>query len=126
MSTEMQAVCLPSELVDFAELVESSMMQAAPGGTLTAGHLLQRLDVLRQRLSVRWCGTPGAFAGYDVLEVDDHLGSAVGWLTLTARMVDAREATHAVELVANLVESGDGAAVRTLVRGTGRTLQLPA
>ena len=128
MSIATQAVCLPSEFADFAELVESSMIHVAPDWTLTSGHLLRRLDVLRQRIAIRWCGAPGAFAGYDVLDVEDPFDGVVGWVTLTARMVAAGDGTHTVELLASLVESGSGADAvgRTLLRGTGRTLQLPA
>ena len=93
MSIPTQAVCHPSEFADFAELVESSMIHVAPAWTLTSGHLLRRLDVLRRRIAIRWCGAPGAFAGYDILDVEDPFVGVVGWVTLSARMLESASVT---------------------------------
>lgn len=48
-----------------------------------------------------------------------------GLVALTARMTDAADATHVVELAADLVAPDDGSAPRSLLRGAGRTLQVP-
>jgi len=63
-------------------------------------------------------------AGYDRLETVGELGCVAGSVTLTARLVDAAESTHTVELTAELVSTDDGSSPRTLVRGSGRTLHV--
>ena len=124
MSLQLQDARLPSERSEFAGLVESSEIHVDPTMPLTAARLLRRLDVLRQRLAVRWCGTPGAFAGYDQLDICSDPGSVSGLVNLKARMIDAGETTHTVEMTASLVAAGDGSSPRTLAHGTGRTLHV--
>lgn len=124
MMSQQQYPGLRSQVTGFADLVESSMIYVRPDWTPTVGYLLQCLDLLRRRLAVRRCGTQGAFAGYDRLEITVELGHLVGWVSLTARVVDVRERTHTVELTADLVSSGGDSSRRTLVHGTGRTLHV--
>lgn len=123
MSLQVQDAHL-SEGSEFAWLVESSEIHVDSAMPLTAARLLRRLDVLRQRLAVRWCGTPGAFAGYDQLDIHGDLGCVCGLVNLRARIIDAGDATHTVELTADLVDTDGGSSPRTLVYGTGRTLNV--
>lgn len=90
------------------------------GEPLKVDHALRSLEVLRQRLSVQWCGAPCSFAGYDALELNAHPLPTVGEVVLTARLLDAGARTHRVQLTA--VEAVTGRAVLT---GSGRTVAAP-
>lgn len=76
---------------------------------------------------MRWCGTDGAFAGYDLLEVGDLSGIVGGTVVLEAFLIDADEGSHVVELVATrpaartTVSPTEDAQV--LVHGVGRALE---
>jgi hypothetical protein len=110
---------------DIAWLVESSVIDVRPHEPVTADRLLRRLDVLRQRLAVRWCGTAGAFAGYDELQMS-HVAVPPGTVHLEARVVEARDKSHTVEYSA-ILERSDASdeSERTVIAvGRGRTLQV--
>jgi hypothetical protein len=92
---------------------------------MTIGRVLQQLEALRQRISVRWCGTPGAFAGYDELQVQRDVERVTGCVTFEGRLVKAGATTHTVELVASVPSGSSGVPSRILARGTGCTLQVP-
>lgn len=90
------------------------------GEALTVDRALRRLEVERQRLSVRWCGTPGSFAGYDSLEVSSNPFPSTGEIVFTARMVQADDRAHLVELTATEVRTES-----TVIMGSGRTVAAP-
>jgi hypothetical protein len=103
-------------------LIETDVLIVHSDDPLTVARLLRRLEVLRRRLAVRWCGVDGAFAGYDRLTVGDLSGIVDGTVGLEARLVDADETSHVIELVATRSpgRTGNGQA---LLHGTGRALQ---
>ena len=90
------------------------------GKPFKVDHALRSLEVLRQRLSVRWCGAPCGFAGYDALELNAHPLPAVGEIVFTARLVDAGARTHRVQLTATEAVTG-----RAVLTGSGRTVAAP-
>ena len=107
-------------------LVETSTLTVHPDSPLTIDRVLRRLEVARQRLSIRWCGSAGAFAGFEQLEVDRAVTVMSGAATFEATSVTADDSTHTVELLAVIEpsEEPDAAPQRVLVRGRGRTLNL--
>jgi hypothetical protein len=103
---------------------ESSTVRVDPELPMTVDKILRRLEAVRQRISIRWCGMPGAFAGYDELQIQTDVEGTTGCVTFAGRLVRSGNTTHTVELVAS-VTSGHGVAPsRLLARGTGRTLQV--
>lgn len=99
--------------------VESRLELA--GTPLAIDHALRTLEVLRQRLSVRWCGAPGSFAGYDALELSADPPPSAGEIVFTARLVDAGARTHRVQLTAT-----ETATDRVVLIGSGRTVATPS
>jgi hypothetical protein len=112
----------PADATPRPRLVETDVLTVHPDDPLTVDRLLRRLEVLRRRLSVRWCGLDGAFAGYDRLTLGDLSGIVDGTVVLEGRLVDADEASHIVELVATR-DTGPVTDGQVLVQGTGRALQ---
>lgn len=117
----------PAGAAPLPRLAETDVLTVHPDDPLTVDRLLRRLEVLRRRLSVRWCGVDGAFAGYDRLALGDLSGIVEGTVVLEARLSDADEASHVIELIAtwhaappSLQRNADGA---VLIRGVGRALQ---
>lgn len=106
-------------------LAETDELAVHPEDPLTVDRLLRRLEVLRRRLSVRWCGLDGAFAGYDRLTLGDLSGIVDGVVVLEARLVDADETSHVIELVATR-STPPSTGGQVLVHGTGRALQTRA
>lgn len=104
-------------------LAEGDVLTVHPDDPLTVDRLLRRLELLRKRLSVRWCGVEGAFAGYDRLDVDELSGIRDGMVVLEAHLIDTGEASHVVELIASRPASNSTATSQVLVRGIGRALQ---
>jgi len=104
-------------------LAETAQLIVHPEDPLTVDRLLRRLEVLRKRLSVRWCGVDGAFAGYDRLTLGDLSGIVDGTVVLEARLVDADETSHVIELVATM-SPGRTTGGQVLVHGKGRALQM--
>jgi hypothetical protein len=95
---------------------------------VTPDRLLRRLEVVRQRLSIRWCGSPGAFAGYDELEIASPTAVTEGIILFTARLIHARAGCHVVELMATLTPAAGQVSGEvgpsTLVRGRGTSLEV--
>lgn len=112
----------PAESPPRPRLAETDELAVHPEDPLTVDRLLRRLEVLRRRLSVRWCGVDGAFAGYDRLTLGDLSGIVDGIVVLEARLVEADDTSHTIELVAtrSIAPTTDG---QMLVHGTGRALQ---
>ena len=121
MIEQLANATLPRELSHITETATVVVDSECP---MTVDRMLRRLDVVRQRISVRWCGIPGAFGGYDDLHIERDIEAATGCLTFSGRLVKVGKATHTVELVASVLPDDDGAAPRTLVHGTGCTLQV--
>jgi hypothetical protein len=126
MTTMTEGPAVMTTDVDIAWLVESSVIDARPHEPVTADRLLRRLDVLRQRLAVRWCGTAGAFAGFDHLQMTNQVAVPPGTVHLEARMVEARDKSHIVEYSAILTykDAADEAMRTVIATGRGRTLQV--
>lgn len=106
---------------------ELASLAVVPQEPLTVDRVLRRLEVVRQRLAVRWCGTAGAFSGYDTLELTCEEPIISGVATFSARVVSAHEQSHTVELVATLTAVKDGqpaSSPRVLARGEGRSLHI--
>ncbi|RYP88085.1 hypothetical protein EKO23_04385 [Nocardioides guangzhouensis] len=110
-------------------LDETCVLTIYPDHPLTVDRVLRRLELLRRRLSARWCGLEGAFAGYDQLQVGDHEGIFDGTVHLHARLIRADHSSHVVELTATRpvdpAATLDGQAVgeAILVHGVGRALE---
>lgn len=116
----------PTETSPRRRLAQTDVLIVHPEDPLTVDRLLRRLELLRKRLSVRWCGLDGAFAGYDRLEVMDLSGIVDGPVVLEAVLLDADKSSHVVELLATRPTTDSTAApdtnARVLLRGMGRTL----
>ena len=106
-------------------IVETATAPVDSEHPMTIAQVLQQLEALRQRISVRWCGTPGAFAGYDELQVQGDIDRATNCVTFEGRLVKPGTTTHTVELVASMPSGCSGIPSRILARGTGCTLQVP-
>jgi hypothetical protein len=121
----------PGEWVGHGDVPEvTATLVARPDDPVTPDRLLRRLEVLRQRLSVRWCGSSGVFAGYDRLEVAHLAAVTTGTIQFTARLVDAGHRSHTVELSATRTpahghQAGD-AGPQVLVCGRGKSLEVTA
>ena len=109
---------------ELSHIRETSMVEVDSDCPMTVDRLLRRMEVLRQRIAVRWCGVPGAFAGYDQLQIHRDHDGPVGSVTFTCRLIDVGETTHTVEFLASIRCERDGGAPRVLLRGTGRTLHV--
>lgn len=116
---------------NLSHVVETSSVVVRPEEPMSADRLLRRLEVLRQRVAVRWCGSAGSFAGYDALEMPGDVALTVGTVRVEARMIDAGPRSHTVEFLATVSSpDADDAAdardanvsPRMLVVGHGRTL----
>jgi hypothetical protein len=108
-------------------LAVATTLEARPDDPVTTDRILRRLEVLRQRLSVLWCGSPGAFAGYDRLETTNTTALTTGTIRFTARLVGACRGSHIVEYTAERAARGQQsreAVPELLVRGRGRSLEL--
>jgi hypothetical protein len=102
-------------------LTETSTLEARADAPVASDRLLRRLEVLRQRLSIRWCGSSGAFAGYDALKIADTGAIVAGMIQLSARMVSAERGSHTVEFLAT---RGSEPTSEVLVSGRGRSLDV--
>jgi hypothetical protein len=122
MTTISRVAILPREV---SHITETSIASVDSEHPMTVDHILQRLEALRQRISIRWCGTPGAFAGYDELQIQRDVELATGCVIFAGRLVKAGTTTHTVELVASVPSACAGPPARILARGTGCTLQVP-
>jgi hypothetical protein len=122
MTRNSRVAILPREV---SHITETSIASVDSEHPMTVDHILRRLEALRQRISIRWCGTPGAFAGYDELQIQRDVEGAAGCVIFAGRVVKAGTTTHTVELVARVPSGCYGAPSRILARGTGRTLQVP-
>lgn len=109
-------------------LMERAALVVEPEEPLTVDRVLRRLEVVRQRLAVRWCGTKGAFSGYETLDLRCEEALTSGVVTFSALLVSAHERSHTVELVAAVIrphdEQADSESTRVLARGKGRTLEI--
>jgi hypothetical protein len=106
------------------QLMESTVLCVSPEQPLTMDRVLRRLEVTRQRLAVRWCGTSGAFAGYDTLTIGRAGDVLSGDVHFTARLVSAAPGSHEVELAATIASRGSSSLEATLIAGgRGRTLE---
>jgi hypothetical protein len=121
--TRNSRVAIPPREV--SHITETSIASVDSEHPMTVDHILRRLEALRQRISIRWCGTPGAFAGYDELQIQRDVEGVAGCVIFAGRVVKAGTTTHTVELVARVPSGCYGAPSRILARGTGRTLQVP-
>lgn len=115
---------LAPEGVDLNKIFETSLEPATSDCPMTIDRVLRRLEVLRQRLAIRWCGVPGAFAGYEQLDIESQVEVNQGTFEFQARLVRVSKTTHTVELTASFRPDSDQPRARALVRGTGRTLQV--
>ena len=110
---------LAAARVGHDDLCVRTRLEVSADAPLSADRLLRRLEVTRQALSVRWCGRPGSFAGYDVIDLPDPFG-ATATVVFTAILREISDRSHVVELTATDETTG-----AILVKGRGRTLETP-
>jgi hypothetical protein len=122
MINDSNTAIVPREASRVIEALTASVDSEHP---MTVDRVLQGLETIRQRISVRWCGIPGAFAGYDELQIQRGVEKATGCVTFEGRLVKTGTTTHTVELVASVPSECSGVPSRILARGTGCTLQVP-
>jgi hypothetical protein len=122
MTGNSKVAILPREV---SHITETSIASVDSEHPMTVDRILRRLEALRQRISLRWCGTPGAFAGYDELQIQRDVEGVAGCVIFAGRLVKAGTTTHTVELVASVPSGCYGAPSRILARGTGCTIQVP-
>ncbi len=97
------------------------------GETLSGADVLRLLDWMRQDLSVRLVGHPGAFIGYDALTVAPGTIAGPARVIVEARLKSRSERLHEAEYVAVSAPAGAEHAAVTdplLALGTGRTLHV--
>lgn len=114
-----------TSLREVGHVTETLNVRVDPERPMTVDCILRRLEALRQRISIRWCGIPGAFAGYDELHIQRDLEGTTGCVTFAGRLLKTGTTTHTVELVASVPSGHGGAPSRILARGSGYTLQVP-
>ena len=102
-------------------LTERSDILTTSDEPATQQRILRRLEVLRQRLCIRWCGTAGAFAGFDHLRIDQQGAIVSGTVRLTVCLVEALEQSHVVEFHAEWL---DGDSRSEVMSGVGRALEV--
>ncbi|WP_148046612.1 hypothetical protein [Nocardioides pocheonensis] len=105
--------------------VETETSLIEPGKRpLTADQLLKRLEAVRRNLAIRWCGSQGAFAGYERLRVDTTATPDAGSVTFSARLIKASPTSHTVALLARAEPDAATGSWTVLVEGEGRTLHV--
>lgn len=122
MINEPKTATLSREISGATVVMTASTRAERP---MTIAWILQRLEAVRQQVSIRWCGIPGAFAGYNELQIPRDVERATGCVTFAGHLLATGITTHTVELIACVPSGCSATPSRILARGVGCTLQVP-